>query len=196
MPNNNNTNVPIKQEQQKQDIKQEQKEQNNIGQEQRVKKEEEEEKKDHIKQEDVAMDVEQSNDNNNNQRQWEFLYWTDNGELRLPCVDGCDGTLDNDKYGQLAETVYAVEGLPKKMECKGPDCDTILSKRALCFYCPYGVIKGSNHIGMVWCRFCAYKKALKIHKMRISRLGMPREHAAFDKSVVIYGFGSIEGLQQ
>ena len=156
-----------------------------------------EEQKGAIKEEQVKIEKKENdpNDDNNNEPEFEYEYWTSSGQLKLHCIGDCDGILKSDVYGQLAQTIYAIEGLPKKMECKGPNCDTILEKRKLCFYCPHGVIKGSGHVGMVWCRFCAYKKALKIHTRKVHQLDVPVDKAAFDKSVIIFGFGSIERLQ-
>ena len=128
-------------------------------------------------------------------REYEHILWTQGGQLKLPCVQGCDGVLENDVYGELAQKVYQIEGLPRKMECKNPDCDSILERRKLCFYCPLWVIKGTNHVDMVWCRFCAYQKARAIHKKFVTFYNLSGAKARFDKSVIIYGFGSISGLR-
>ena len=121
----------------------------------------------------------------------ERILWTAGGQLKLPCVDGCDGVLENDVYGQLVQTM----GLPRKMKCHNANCDSLLQKRLLSFYCPKGDIKDTNHVGMVWCRFCAYQKARAVHKKYVRYYNLRGEEAKFDRSVIMYGFGSIEGLR-
>ena len=81
------------------------------------------------------------------------------------------------------------------MECKNPDCESILEKILSCFYCPMDVIKGTNHVDMVWCRFCAYRKARAVHKKYVTFYYLRGDKAKFDKNVIIYGFGSITGLR-
>lgn len=120
----------------------------------------------------------------------EYEYWPPSGQLKLHCGD-CDGILESGFYARLGQTLYSGQGFPTSMICTGPDCDTILEKRMLCFYCPHG----SKHHRKIWCRFCGYRKALLLHKRRCLKMKIPADKAHFDKSVVIYGFGSISLLQ-
>ena len=121
-------------------------------------------KNDDEDEEKKLKDTGDSNDDDNNGdtgKEFERIYWTTLNQLKLQCEQGCDGVLDNCHNATLAQTIYQIEGLPKKMECRGPDCDTILEKRKLCFHCSIGVIKVTGHVGMAWCRFTTISISFK-----------------------------------
>ena len=73
-------------------------------------------------------------------------------------------------------------------------CNNVLTKNMICFYCPIEFFSISKNYNKIWCCKCILKKSITLYYRHGLQQNIPFESIKFHNGVKIYGFGTVEGL--